>query len=353
MSTQRQKSALPSSDNRARARRERERRRRQLRRRRLGVVALFFVLALVSYELLKPGHAPKPRITVVRIIKHNAYVPLPNPAPVKPLYKGAPAGDGVWIPRGRAVHGHTAVFTTTVHLPDQSTTVAGIAWMDSRLLVARLYSGSLSPGGLNWKYTAPVTPAAAKSLTVAFNGGFLMKDTKGGYYAEGKYAAPLVNGAASAVIYKDGRMQIGVWGSDVSMTPLVVAVRQNLVLLINSGVIAPGVTATDNYKWGIALHQVVDTWRSGIGITSKGAVVFAYGQMNVLDLADVLQRAGAVRAMVLDMNPAWTVFGVFTPATAHGEATAANAYSLLTTTYDPSRFFSPAYSRDFFTFSAR
>ena len=44
--------------------------------------------------------------------------------------------------------------------------------MDPRLLRAQLYSGSVSPGSGPWKLTAPISPVAARTLVVAFNGGF-------------------------------------------------------------------------------------------------------------------------------------------------------------------------------------
>jgi hypothetical protein len=44
---------------------------------------------------------------------------------------------------------------------------------------------------------------------------------------------------ASAVIYTDRTMRIGTWGSEVSMTPDVVSVRQNMTLLIDNGVVNP------------------------------------------------------------------------------------------------------------------
>ena len=354
MNAQRPQSKQQGSDNRAEIRRSRESRKRQLRRRRIAFSTLLLVLLLVAYEVLKPAPRANAPIQVTRVIKPNPYAPLPNPSALVPLLHGAPSSDGHWTPVGRTSNHKSAVFTTLLHLPDQPTVAAGVAWMDSKLLVGRLYSGSLSPGGLSWNYTAPVTSQAAKTLDAAFNGGFLMKDSKGGYYSEGHYADPLVSGAASLVIYKDGLIQIGSWGYDVRMTSSVVAVRQNLVLLINNGKLAPNINPTDTYQWGFALNQVVNTWRSGIGITADGALVYAYGPMNVLDLANVLQRAGAVRAMVLDMNPAWTVFATFSPSTNNGEASATNGQSLLPNSdYGPSRFFSPTYSRDFITLSMR
>lgn len=343
----------PSSSSVSRSR-ARELRRQQMRRRRVAGLVLVLIVALVAYEFAKPVAKTPKIITTARVTKPNRRALLPNPAHLTAMFNGAPASDGEWSPSGRLVSGHAAVFTTTLHLADQPTVAAGLAWMDTHLLVGQQYSGSLSPGGLNWKHTAPITSTAAKSLVVAFNGGFLMKDTKGGYYAEGKYAAPLRNGAASLVIYKNGTLNIGSWGSGLAMTPSVSSVRQNLVLLINNGKVAPNVSPTDTYQWGIALHQVIDTWRSAIGITADGALVYAYGPMNVLDLADVLLRAGAVRAMTLDMNPAWTNFAVFTPATPQGLASTANGVELLADAVNgPSRFFSSSYARDFITMSAR
>ncbi|MDE3138635.1 MAG: hypothetical protein KGL05_02200, partial [Acidobacteriota bacterium] len=87
--------------------------------------------------------------------------PLARPANLTSFVVPAAAGEGVYRPAGRTVQGHSAIFTTTLRPLDNPTTVAGVAWIDPRLLSARLYSGSLSPGGLFWKYTAPVSRAAS------------------------------------------------------------------------------------------------------------------------------------------------------------------------------------------------
>lgn len=128
----------------------------------------------------------------------------------------------------------------TLLVPPGGTKRAGIAWMNKNLLSARLYSGSMSPGGGPFKYTAPVSPAAASTLVAAFNGGFKMADAHGGYYTEGRVIRPLVNGAASLVIYANGSVTVGAWGSDVTMTASVVAVRQNLFPLVVDGIPAAG-----------------------------------------------------------------------------------------------------------------
>ena len=59
-------------------------------------------------------------------------------------------------------------------------------------------------------------------------------------------------------------------------------------------------------NWGATLGGGYYVWRSGLGITRDGRVIFVYGPaLDVQDLADLLQRAGAVEAMQLDINPYW------------------------------------------------
>lgn len=50
-------------------------------------------------------------------------------------------------------------------------------------------------------------------------------------------------------------------------------------------------------------------WRSGVGITADGNIVYAMGPaLSVRTLAELLHRAGAVRAMELDINTEWVSF---------------------------------------------
>jgi hypothetical protein len=277
------------------------------------------------------------------------------PFPGTPAY----AGEGVWRPAGRLVDGKPAVYETML-VPPGGTERAGIAWMDASLLSARLYSGSVSPGGGPYKYTAPVSRTAASSLVAAFNGGFKMEDAHGGYYTEGRLIDPLVRGAASLVIYANGSVTVGAWGSDVAMTPSVVAVRQNLFPLVVNGRPSARASTRTWRVWGGTCpcgpgqHGVDHQWRSGLGVTADGALVYVVGPLlDPLQVADLLVRAGAVRGMQLDINPSWPVFASFRPATADGLAAPSNGTSLIDTPRGPATFFSPAYARDFITMSAR
>ena len=284
--------------------------------------------------------------------------PLAVPAPLVPF-----GGSGAaWQAAGRLVDGMTAVYETTL-VPPGATLPAGIAWMDAKLLSARLYSGSVSPGGLSYKFTAPVLPDAAATLVAAFNGGFKMADAHGGYYTEGRLIDPLVTGDASVVIYASGAINVGVWGADVSLTRSVVAVRQNLVPLVAGGKPTALAASPDWQAWGntcgakscaASVPGIEHQWRSGLGVTADGALVYVVGPaLDPLQLARLLVRAGVVRGMELDINPGWPVFAVYRPAAPDGLAAPSNGTKLLATRLGAATFFQSSYARDFITMSAR
>ena len=74
----------------------------------------------------------------------------------------------------------------------------------------------------------------------------------------------------------------------------------------------PGLDQNDNSRWGATLGGSVHVWRSGVGVTADGALVYVGGSgLSIVDLANVLARAGAVRAMELDINTAWVNYSHF------------------------------------------
>jgi Phosphodiester glycosidase len=287
--------------------------------------------------------------------------PLPAPAALVPFL--ASAASGVWRPAGRPVRGVRAVYETTL-VPPGGTQPAGIAWLDTGLLAARLYSGSVSPGGGPYRFTAPIAPAQAATLVAAFNGGFKMSQARGGYYTEGRVVDPLRAGAASLVIYADGSVDIGAWGSDVTMTRRVASVRQNLLPLVADGRPTPrAATARWLRAWGStcgatscspAVPGIEHQWRSGLGITADGALVYVAGPaLDPLQLAELLVRAGAVRGMQLDINPNWPVFVTYDPPAGTPAAPANGRKLLASTAQGPWTFFEASWARDFITMSAR
>lgn len=264
------------------------------------------------------------------------------------------------MPAGRTVNGFPAVYETRL-VPPGGSAEAGIAWMDTNLLSAQLYSGSNSPGGGPYMFTAPVQPAQAATLVAAFNGGFLMKDAQGGYFTEGRTIDPLVNGAASLVIRTDGSVTVGAWGTDVSMTPAVVAVRQNLVPLVESGQPTAQASNPNWLAWGATCGVsscsgagIENQWRSGVGVTAVGALVYVVGpSLDPLQLAQLLVQAGVVRGMELDINPSWPVFATYSPPAGTPAGPSNGASMPPAADQGPATFFEASWARDFITMSAR
>jgi hypothetical protein len=289
--------------------------------------------------------------------------PLPPPGALSPFNPLAAPGEGTWHPAGRLVGGVSALYETTLAPPGGSEP-AGIAWMDTHLLTALLYSGSTSPGGGPYLYTAPVKPAQAPSLVAAFNGGFQMDTAGGGYFTEGRVVVPLVNGAAALVVYANRTVTVGAWGSDVSMASDVTSVRQNLVPLVEGGQPTAQAASPDWQAWGNtcgltscahSVPGVEQQWRSGVGVTADGALVYATGPLLApLQLAQLLVHAGVVRGMELDINPTWTFLVTYDPMDPGGLAAPGNGTRLLAATVQGSAtVFDPAWARDFITMSAR
>ncbi|HET9104018.1 MAG TPA: hypothetical protein VFN55_11765 [Solirubrobacteraceae bacterium] len=287
---------------------------------------------------------------------------LPPPRRLAVFMASPAGGQGIGRPAGRRVGGVAAVYETTL-VPPAGSRPAGIAWMDTRRLVARLYSGSKSPGGGPFRYTAPIRASSARHLVAAFNGGFMPDAAGGGYYTEGRLIKPLRAGAASLVIHADGSATVGAWGRDVRMTRDVVAVRQNLVPLVADGRPARRAAGADWRVWGstcgarscaASVPGIEHQWRSALGVTSDGALIYVQGaELAPRQLAELLVRAGTIRGMELDINPDWPVFATYDPNHANGLAEPANGRLLTATVRGPGTFFESWWARDFITMSTR
>jgi hypothetical protein len=291
-----------------------------------------------------------------RVGTPHGVVPLPTPANIVPFAHPAIPGEGVWHAMGRPVDGHPAVYEAFLR-PDaiHTSLVVGVAWMDTKLLQARLYSGSSIPGGGPYPYTAPVLPAAARTLVSAFNAGFLMSNANGGYYTDHKMVIPLRTGAASFVEYRNGDATVEAWPGPAALTSDVVSVRQNLDLLVEGGRPVPGLNANDTTVWGATLGNQVYVWRSGLGVTRDGALVYVGGPgLNITSLAALLVRAGAVRGMELDINTDWVNYSTYRPSSPTGLAAPSNGTPMLPQmSGGPARYFASWWTRDFITMSAR
>ena len=86
--------------------------------------------------------------------------------------------------------------------------------------------------------------------------------------------------------------------------------RQNLPLIVEGG--RPNPNLSDGPEWGLTLGNAVRVWRSGIGIDAHGDLIYAAANYQTVgSLAQILIRAGAIRAMQLDINSYWVTFNSY------------------------------------------
>ncbi|HUJ05380.1 MAG TPA: phosphodiester glycosidase family protein [Streptosporangiaceae bacterium] len=235
--------------------------------------------------------------------------------PIIPANLGSPAGkplpgEGVWKV-AVSVKGVPALFKTYVReSKTYSSYYAAIVSMDPRLLKFSLRPGTEDPGYGQWGVPMDIPSGHRLGVVATFNSGFRINASGGGFYLNGHYDGRLVKGEASEVYYKNGDMTIGTWGRGaLHMGPDVQGVRQNLKLIVINGRVPATVDQNVEASWGATLGGKYYVWRSGIGVTRDGRIIYVYGPaLDVRTLAELLQRAGCVSAMELDINPDWMSF---------------------------------------------
>jgi hypothetical protein len=322
-----------------------------------GIVAWAENFWYSHHQPKKGGLPPASALpTVTSAAPTTTEVPVDVPASVRLLASPALPGEGRWQPTGRrALDGLPFLYTTFMRPdPVHTSLVTGLAWMDPKLVRFDLYSGYQEPGGHGWTRTAPIPNAARSSLVAAFNSGFKLADSRGGYMAEGRVAPghALVPGRAALIVYADGRATVGMWGRDAVPGSDIRAVRENLQLLIDGGVEASNLDVNSLATWGWTVKNQTLVWRSGVGVDAKGHLIYAAGNgLSVHSLANVLLAAGAVRAMELDINSEWTTFLSYNSGPAAQGGTVGT--KLIPDMRAPTNRYFISSDRDFFTVFAR
>jgi hypothetical protein len=223
------------------------------------------------------------------------------------LHPGLP-GEGVWHATRASHEGAPPVLVTTLRdQPEYPRVVAGLAWINARRTRVALNPGRLEPSVELPRGSMDIAPARRGRLLATFNSAFKLSDSGGGVVLGGHTYAPMRDGEATLVGYTDGRVNVIAWHHGSIAPRSVTFARQNLPLLIDHGEPAPNLENTS--EWGATLGAAILVWRSAIGVDRRGNLIYAAGEdQTVSSLAHVLLRAGAVRAMELDINSYWVSF---------------------------------------------
>jgi len=229
----------------------------------------------------------------------------PWPARIRPVFARPLPGEGVWRPTGAAIGGKPPVLVTTFRTErDYPRIVAYVAWFDHTRTAIGYYPGRYEPPSATLRGPMEVPHDQRWRLLATFNSGFIYRDGSNGDALNGHANEPLKQGLATLVAYKDGRINVVGWDGGPTPGPAIAWARQSLPLIINHGRLSPKLN--DSTAWGYTLGNAVRVWRTGVGIDRHGNVIYAAADyQTVTTLARILQRAGAVRAMELDINPEW------------------------------------------------
>lgn len=285
-----------------------------------------------------PGAATEPVSLQPHAHKHYY-----RPPRIRPVVHPALKGEGVWRPTFGGGGSRPPVLVTSFRPdPNYPQNVAGVAWIDHTRTSVSLYPGLSEPAvSLPSRGPMEVPPGRRQRLVATFNSAFKLADSGGGVTLGGHTYAPLQDGQATIVRYRNGRIDIVAWHGGPIAGHNVVFARQNLPLIVNNGHLTPNLSTGP--EWGATLGNAVLVWRSGVGIDRHGNLIYAAANIQtVASLAEILKRAGAVRAMELDINTYWPSFITYRRPGAIG---AANL--LPTMVRSPQRYLTPD-DRDFF-----
>jgi Phosphodiester glycosidase len=312
-----------------------------------GAAGMVSDIESVYYSLNAPATGGPPLKQLPRVRSGAQFrVASYAPPPIPPVISPALPGEGQWRGTGPLVGAGAPVLVTTFR-PDSNypQLIAGIAWIDHTRTRLALYPGRYEPPG-DGNQQARVPPRLRSSLLATFNSGFKLEDSGGGFVSQGRVYAPLRYGQATLIGFHDGAVDVRTWTGGPDPGPSVVFARQNLPLIVEGGRLNPALS--NDSLWGATLGNAVRVWRSGVGVDARGNLIYAAADIQTAaSLASILQQAGAVRAMELDINYEWTTFNFY------GVFGAGEPAKLLPGMSRPAtRYLSPD-DRDFFAVYAR
>ena len=304
----------------------------------------------LKYSVVQPTNPFLPRGVAIVPSDSAAQSSNLNLSNVQAIVNTLLDGEGQWHDIPLSLFPKQIVLADTFIRSDPSRLYSFVTLVQMDMSKLQLWSiaGTAEPGGKFGKPGPGVISANVQDngiLVAAFDGGFQYRDGQYGMIVDNTTYLPLKNDLATLVGHKDGRLEIVKYegqdlGSNISF------IRQNCPMLVENGVIG---TSDDTNKklWGRTITSDIYTWRSGIGITANGNLIFAVGNALVPStLASALKAAGAVNAMQLDINPNWVRFNIF-----NNFSKADNSYSstpVMEGIQDGSHSYLFGYKKDFF-----
>jgi phosphodiester glycosidase len=230
------------------------------------------------------------------------------PSPIKPVFADPLPGEGVWHRAGPLVDGGPPVLVTTYRpSTEYPTIVAYVLWVDHTRTDLAYYPGRYEPPSAVDRGPMMVPVDQRYRLLAAFNGGFTHVDTDNGSAVDGYTNEPLIDGNATLVGYRDGRVNIVKWSGSTEAPANVAWARQSLTPIVWNGQLNPELNTDPNsVQWGFSLGGAVFTPRTAVGIDAHGNLMFVVAsEATVVSVAEILQHIGAVRGMEFDINPDW------------------------------------------------
>jgi len=281
-------------------------------------VAILITLGLVGWYVTKPkGSTSSAPVTTPSTTTTTA--PPYSPPPVKSAVSTINSTEGQWTPKSTFAPGPPSVLTTEFQpTPSNPNIVVYAAWMRTSSTQLALYPGYKGPGPSNLDRGPEQVPASGlPNLLATFNSGFYEADTSAGFYAHGTLYFPMVPGKATVVSYQDGSVDIVNWTGGSTPPANVAMARQNLNLLVDNS--QPTSTVGIGADWGITLGGVPAVPRTALGIDAKGNLIYATAvDQTAASLAQIMIQLGCVRAMQLDINPAWPIYVTYSGPSAAG-----------------------------------
>jgi hypothetical protein len=238
--------------------------------------------------------------------------PAAWPLRVRPVFAHPLPGEGVWNWLGGLVGGRPPVLVTAFRTErDYPRIVAYVAWFDHTRTSLAYYPGRYEPPRAPDRGPMQVPLGERWRLLATFNSGFIYTDGDNGSSINGSMYEPLQRGLATVIAYGNGRVDVKSWNGGAVAGHEIAFARQSLPLIVDAGRLSPALN--NSSLWGFTLGNAVRVWRTGAGIDRRGNLIYAAADsQTVVTLARILQRAGAVRAMQLDINPEWPTLITYT-----------------------------------------